>query len=240
MLAAGCVLLALALWEFVGWFGLAWLYLAVSFVFLSVAYGGGGVWLLGKQPSGRRALWAWLLFGPYFILNALIFRCYRLVAGKPAYIEVAPNVFLGRRLLAGEATTGGWIRVLDLAAEFAETPSFRELAGYKSVPLLDAMAPTEEQLRSSVAWLTEGAATGPVYVHCALGHGRSACVVLAYWLAVGKVTTIAEGMRQLRVLRPGVRLHPCQRQSLRAFEPQASTEAGRLDTNQGLHPRDGR
>jgi protein-tyrosine phosphatase len=58
-----------------------------------------------------------------------------------------------------------------------------------------------------------------VYVHCALGHGRSACVVIAYLLSVGSVRTFFAGTGVLRSLRPGVRLDPEQRRLLRRFEP---------------------
>lgn len=68
-------------------------------------------------------------------------------------------------------------------------------------------------------WLSEAVGSGPVYVHCALGHGRSACVVVAYLLSTGAVGTVAEGIRLLKSLRPGVRLHPPQLQRLRRFEP---------------------
>jgi len=88
---------------------------------------------------------------------------------EPAYAEVVPNLSFGRRLLARECTAVRWVSVLDLAAEFTEARPLRELAGYRSLPVLDATSPTVEQLRSSVAWLTEVVAIGPVYVHCALG-----------------------------------------------------------------------
>jgi protein-tyrosine phosphatase len=106
------------------------------------------------------------------------------------------------------------------------------VTGYQSLPILDATAPKEEQLRWAVEWIAEQAAAGPVYVHCALGHGRSACVVIAYLLATGAVRSIAEGVRQLRALRPGVRLQPCQWERLRAFEPQP-VAGGVVDFHEG-------
>jgi protein-tyrosine phosphatase len=57
-----------------------------------------------------------------------------------------------------------------------------------------------------VAWLTERAGEGPVYVHCALGHGRSATVVVAYLVATGRAATVQEGLASLRSKRPGVSL----------------------------------
>jgi protein-tyrosine phosphatase len=87
------------------------------------------------------------------------------------------------------------------------------------LPVLDGTAPSEEELRSAAAWVAAAVAEGPVYVHCALGHGRSACVVIAYLLSVGAVGCVAEGVQRLRSLRPGVRLQPPQLRLLRRFEP---------------------
>jgi protein-tyrosine phosphatase len=218
ILAFACVVLTLVLWEYVGWYGVAFLYSAISFLLLSIAYAGAGAGLLLKQASGRHSILGMLLFGPYFVLNALTFILYRLMSKEPAYAQVAPNVFFGRRLTPGECKEERWNSVLDLAGEFAEVQQLRKLAGYKSLPVLDATAPMEDQLRLAVSWMADRAASGPVYVHCALGHGRSACVVIAYLLSVGAVGTVGEGVLLLRSLRPGVRLHPVQRKRLRAFE----------------------
>ncbi len=218
VLAAACILASAAIWEVVGWEAVLFLYPAVSFVLLAVAYGGVGPRLMLKRASGRRSALGWLLFGPYFLLNAVTFGLYRLLSREPAYVQAAPNLFFGRRLSAREVQAAGWVSVLDLASEFAAVQPQRELAGYRSLPVLDAAAPTEEQLQSAVAWLRQAVRSGPVYVHCALGHGRSACVVIAYLLSTGSIVTVAEGVRFLRSLRPGVCLHPLQRRLLRRFE----------------------
>jgi|SRR5579872_6418640 len=230
ILAFACVVLTLALWEYVAWFGVVFIYCAVSFLLLSIAYAGAGPGLLLKRASGRHPIIAWLLFGPYFILNSLTFCLYRLMSNEPPYTQVAPNIFFGRRLTPRECEENRWVSVLDLAGEFAESHQLRKLEGYKSLPVLDATAPTEEQLRSAVAWLIASVATGPVYVHCALGHGRSACVVIAYLLSVGIVGSVAEGVQLLRSLRAGVRLHPEQHQRLRVFEKKS-------DLKQKIFPR---
>ena len=207
-------------WETVGWAVIVPLYAALSFAILAAAYAGVGPRLLFKRPNGCRSVFGWLLLSPYFLLNAVTFGLYRLFSREPAFVQVAPNLFFGRRLSACEHQAGGWSNVLDLAGEFAEVGPVRLLPGYRSLPTLDATAPTEDELRSAMAWIAEAAATGPVYVHCALGHGRSACVVIAYQLSVGAVNTIAEGVAALRSLRPSVRLHTPQLQLLRKFEQQ--------------------
>jgi hypothetical protein len=219
LLALACVASALAAWDSVGWLTAPFLYAALSFLLLSAAYARAGPCLLLKRADGRRRAAAWVLFGPYFVLSALSFTLYRLVSREPAYAQAAPNVFFGRWLSARESKGTGWVAVLDLAAEFTEAAPLRRLGGYRSLPILDATAPSQEQLRSAVDWLAASTTSGSVYVHCALGHGRSACVVVAYLLSVGEVPTVVEGIRRLRSLRSGVRLNPAQRRLLRALVP---------------------
>jgi protein-tyrosine phosphatase len=68
-----------------------------------------------------------------------------------------------------------------------------------------------------VQWLSHRLKAGSVYVHCALGHGRTGCIVSAYLLATGVVPSIGEAVNLLRSLRPGVDLNRDQRRALRAF-----------------------
>lgn len=219
LLAAAFVVVAIAAWHSVGWAIVLPLYAALSFALLAAAYAGVGPQLLLKRATGRRSVFAWLLFAPYFMLNALTFVLYRLLSHEPAFVQVAPNLFFGRRLSARETDVVGWVSILDLAAEF---PAARVPSKYRSLPVLDGAAPTEEELRSAVEWVAAAVGSGVVYIHCALGHGRSACVVIAYLLFVGTVRAAEEGEQLLRSLRPGVRLHPPQLRLLRRFEPPES------------------
>lgn len=218
-LAAACGAVGVAAWDGLGWVAVLPLYTAVSFGLLAAAYAGAGPGLLFKRATGRRSALGWVLLAPYFLLNAATFGLYRLLSREPAYVRVAPRLDFGRRLSAREYPAGRWASVLDLAGEFPASWPERASPGYRSLPVLDATAPSEAELRSAVAWVAKAVAAGPVYVHCALGHGRSACVVVAYLLSVGAVGTVAEGVRLLRALRPGVRLHPSQLRLLRRFEP---------------------
>lgn len=200
----------------VGWVAAPLGYAAVSFAALGVAYAGAGPGLLLKRADGRRGVSAWLLLGPYFALNGLTFAAYRRLSREPAVTRVSADLSFGRRLTAAESLAecpaGGWAGVLDLAAEFAEVGPLRQSPGYRSLSVLDGTAPTPAQLREALAW--RAAITGPVYVHCALGHGRSAWVVVAFWLATGEVPTVADGLRRLREVRPGARLNRTQRRGL--------------------------
>jgi len=193
---------------------------ALSFVVVAVAYSGGGPRLLFKSRTGRRFVWAWFVHWPFFAFTTFAYHLSRLLTHEAAHVRVAPNVSLGRRLSAREARRAGadgWLAVLDLAAELPEVFPLRAVAHYRSLPVLDATAMSLHELRDAVAWVTRHAAVGPVYVHCALGHGRSALVVAAYLVATGQAPDAHAALKHLRDLRPGVRLHRSQRKVLDRF-----------------------
>lgn len=208
-------------WGAPSWLTLIQLYLAVVFGQLAFTYGMFGPRIFGKRPDGRLPGRTWILFGPYLALSHLGWQLHRLAQGKRRYVEAAPGLYFGRRLTAREAQQPdhpAWHGVLDLTAEFSEAPRLRQLPSYRSLPILDFTAPTDSDLHIAVTWLEETLRQGPVYVHCAAGYGRSACVVIAYLLTAGIVTNVNEGEQRLRDLRPGVGLTKSQRQRLRQFE----------------------
>jgi hypothetical protein len=213
---------AVLAWDGIPVAALIFLYAAFSLLLVSAAYAGLGPGVFRKRPDGRFPPLTWLLFGPYLLLNAFAFWLHRLSSRQPAYGLAAPNLYFGRRLTDSETRRAqelGWQSVLDLAPEFPETHGLRAFPRYRSHPILDGTAPTAEQLREAVAWVVESVAVGPVYVHCALGHGRTATVVLAYLLATGEVATVREGLVRLRFLRPGVGLSRPQAKVVRGLEP---------------------
>jgi protein-tyrosine phosphatase len=214
LLSLACLVAWLVVRDLLGWAVLPFLCTAVSFVLLSGAYAGAGPRLLFKSPSGRRSSWAWLLHWPYFVLNALTFASHRLLSREPPFVQVTPELYFGRRLTAREAASVPWNAVLDLAAEFAEVRPLRLRPGYRSMPILDATAPSLAELQSAVAWIRQSEKAGPVYVHCAFGHGRSACIVVGYLLSAGLVAAASEGQKLVQSKRPGVRLNPAQRRML--------------------------
>lgn len=204
---------------------------AISFLLVAVAYFGAGPRLLFKSTTGRRHAFAWVVHWPFFTLTAISYRISLLLSRELAYVQIVPNVFLGRRLTASEAKHAkveGWAAVLDLAAELPEPRLLREVKGYRSLPVLDATAMSLNQLRDAVEWVKQHAAMGPVYVHCALGHGRSATVVAAYLLASGLAPDAKAAIKHLRQLRPGVRLNRPQRRLLDQFAAETNPRGARV------------
>lgn len=193
---------------------LVFLWPGVSFALVAAAYAGGGAGWLGKRSDGGRDWILRILLAPYLLLTRLSFLLYKLPGRHTPASEVIPNLFLGRRLTAAEAVRFPCAAVIDLAAEFSEVLVLRQPDRYLSLPVLDATAPTEEQLNAAVRWIESHIPHRPVFVHCALGHGRSASVVVAYLLQTGRVGSVRDGLRLLRQGRPGVGLSASQRQLL--------------------------
>lgn len=163
--------------------------------------------LLGKTPEGRIARWAWLLHLPAFLATWGLWRLFARFR-RGACHEVAPGVWLGRRPFACDLPPGTQL-VVDLTAEFPVDPAVQALAPVCFVPTLDGTAPDD---RAALAALERALASpGPVYLHCAAGHGRSAALAAAFLVRRGVCADLAAAEAHLRRLRPGVRLSRGQR-----------------------------
>jgi protein-tyrosine phosphatase len=212
----GVYLIALAVWvEGPGWL-LLWP--GVSFLVLAAAYAGLGPRVLGKRPDGRLAWWAVLLLLPYLLLTWAVWHLHRKLGREDCCNEVAPGLWVGRRPFVRELPPGTSL-VVDLTAEFPAPRGVRAGRTWLSVPTLDALVPGEQALREVVdkaaAW------PGTVYIHCALGHGRSALTAAAVLMARGLAADARQAEAILRRARPGVRLNPAQRRLLERITAEA-------------------
>jgi protein-tyrosine phosphatase len=196
------------------------LYPSLSFLLLSLAYAGIGPDLLGKQRDGRRAWWAIAWSLPYSLLAECVWRLVILRGREPAIGHVTDNLYCGRRLTRREQAVFARHPIqgcLDLTAEFSEASYLRSLPHYRSAPILDGTAPTVEHLQELVDWLTTTTTSSPIYVHCALGHGRTSTVVVAFLIRNGFEQDIDSALSRLRALRSGVDINATQRELLNAY-----------------------
>jgi protein-tyrosine phosphatase len=163
---------------------------------------------------------SYLLFWPFHFLNHLSLTLFRWSRKSAPFTEILPGLYLGGRLCSRDARRLSELKifaVLDLTSEFSEVRSLRETAAYMCIPLLDRTAPSPPQLEAAIGFISEQSRRGPVYVHCALGHGRSATVVLSYLLAIGKFANLDEALAYIQSKRPRVDLNQNQLRALQQF-----------------------
>lgn len=211
---AASALLQFALaWQAPGWWALGPLWLGLSLGQVAVAYLFAGPGVLGKQADGTVHPVAWACGLPFLGLQevAAVLQRWR---PEPAWNEVAPGLFLGRRCQATELPPQTrW--VVDLTAEFVEPRDVRAGRSYRALPTLDgcAMSPGPfaqllEELRT---------AEGPLFVHCAVGHGRSATVLAAVLLSRGLARDVDDAEQVMQRARPRVKLGRRQRELLASW-----------------------
>ena len=169
----------------------------------AVAFGYAAGWCnLFFKRRGRLPLWVRAFHGPYLLGHWISWRLQSI--GRPAWSELTRGVWIGRRLGRCEAaglSRLGDIAVVDLTAEMSETAA-RER--YVNLPVLDLTLPDLRTLRRIVRAIDGAARTGGgVYVHCALGYGRSAVVAAAYLLHAGLVEDVDQAMARVRGCRAG-------------------------------------
>jgi protein-tyrosine phosphatase len=206
--------------------GAGWLLLwpAVNAAVLAAAYAGLGPGVCGKRADGRLAWWAVLVLFPYLALTWLVWHLQRLLSREDCFNEVAPGLWIGRRVLAHELPPGIAL-VVDLTAEFPEPRGVVRGRLYLCLPVLDTLAPPLTAIRELVA--KAAAAPGPVLIHCAVGHGRSALVAAGVLLARGLAPDAQAAEAMIRRARPGVRLKAGQRRLLASLVPTTPASGGR-------------
>jgi hypothetical protein len=189
-------------------------YLGFSLVLLGLAY--YGIQYLGfhKRHDGGCAPWKWLMHGPYLAIKWVWCDIQRTDRAWVPYSQVAPNLYLGGRLSESAARDAirrlGLVAVFDLEAEFSGVSAFRRIGRYLASPTLDFTSPSPCAIDMAVRWIDHNTKLGPVYIHCALGHGRSATVVAAYLMYSNAATTLDQVIIQIKNKRQKVRLNSKQ------------------------------
>jgi hypothetical protein len=183
----------------------------VSFAAVALAYTGVGPRVYGKQPDGRMNPGAVLVLLPWLLLTWGTWNLARKFSREPAYAEVVPGFFIGRRLLPGELPPGIGT-VLDLTSEFIEPHGVRTACRYVSLPVLDASTLPVDRVAPVLRELAT--LPGSVYVHCAQGHGRTGMMAAALLVARGQAEDARSALTLIQRVRPGVRLAPVQERAL--------------------------
>ena len=195
---AGAVLSALP-----SLFGSAWLWMLWGSVSLSVvafAYLTGNAAVFQKQADGKLSAAATVLLLPY-LAGVRLNMAYWL-SGKAKTARVRDDVLIG----SVSGISDDHPAVLDVCAEY---PCPRYHGAYSTLPLLDMVAPSENDLMQAASLLeTLRRQHGKVLTCCALGYGRSAAVVLTWLLVYGSCRDLAQATAELKQARPQMVLPP--------------------------------
>lgn len=207
-------IMLLLLWVAAGlaWFGVAYL----------TARGG----LLFKTPEGRLPSPIKLLLMPV-LFGVTVYNIFaRKADNQPAMQKLRNGVWLGRRLLPTDTDLlreNNIGAILDVTAEFDTLPreSLPNEIDYLNVPVMDHEPLKLAQLRRAVDFIHERRRAGrQVLIHCALGKGRSAMAVLAYFKALEPHRDYEDLLQEVRSIRPIVRPNARQTKILHAFAEQ--------------------
>jgi hypothetical protein len=185
----------------IGWSGVSWIAAGCGYAWL-------GARVFGKRADGRLTSWNVALLLPFFVVTWLLWHLQIALSREPRHVEVAPGLWLGRRCYGHEMPPGIG-RVVDLTAEFAEPIKVREGRLYHCLPILDASIASQRDFEALIAAITR--CEEPVYIHCALGHGRSATVAVAALLDRGLATSVEEAEQRVKQARLGVKINAEQR-----------------------------
>ena len=69
----------------------------------------------------------------------------------------------------------------------------------------------------AVDWLSKQQSKGPIFIHCAVGHGRSATIAAAFMVKENLASSADEALRVIKKIRPSVGLKPSQMAALEAY-----------------------
>ncbi|MFT0213198.1 phosphatase PAP2/dual specificity phosphatase family protein [Pseudomonas sp. F1_0610] len=171
---------------------------ATSCIIIAFGYFGAGASVFQKTHNGQQSLSAQILLLPYHIVARLTRSYYS--QKQDAINKVSSGLYLGSYPQQGQ-----FVGVLDLCAEYAASDKVTTTY-YRTVPMLDLLAPSVEQLDQAVNALAELHHQGDTLVHCALGLSRSAVVVAAYLWQQDKTQSMDALIQQLKSKRANVLL----------------------------------
>lgn len=194
--------LCLALsWILGGWFWLcSWL--GFSALLMTFAYLGFGTNILQKV-EGKLSFASWWIFLPLRLLMRLVRFFY--LKNIPMYSEVTPSLYLAS--YPRKPLPLSQMFVLDLCAEYPRSNKVAS-SSYASVPMLDLVQPSFEQMNRAVDTLLKD--NNPKLIHCALGLGRTALVAAGYLLVTKQANDVNGAKRILQQARSHLVLREAQ------------------------------
>ena len=189
--------------------GFLWLFWpAIALILIACNYAFIGARGFQKQTDGRLTASAIALFAPTIAGAWINSRLWTRRCAMPN--EVVDGVFIGRIPLQ----RASFDAVVDLCAEL---PCRASAKFYRSIPVLDHIVATDDELRSAAAAIEEARTHGRVLVCCALGFSRSASAVIAWLLMTRRAESLEAAMEMVRRARPAMVLRNPHRAALEAL-----------------------
>lgn len=179
---------------------------AISFGLVGIAYLGHGRAVFRKSSeTGKLPLAIKVALAPYLTLTTVTWRL--AIVKEAPLAELAPGLYIGRRLYRSEYPAG-LKALVDLTFELDEhLPDYAGVT-YHHCPILDGAPLPEEALHTLAARIA--GLPRPLYLHCALGHGRTAMVAAAVLLVERRATSAGEALAGVVAARPGARPNAAQ------------------------------
>ena len=202
-----CVLALLGQWHIL----LAWCLLSI--VLCALSYICLGPRVFQKNDSGEIPLFPRLVHLPWLWEYKIIVAIDRW-QGSDGVNEISPGLWLGRRLQHSEIPEGIKL-VVDLTAEFPKIAGLSDDVDYLCLPTLDGYAPEAEAFK--VLLDKVNAHPGPILIHCARGHGRSATLMAALLISRELVQDLGEAYNLMKSKRDGIHLHKGQLKLLQSM-----------------------
>lgn len=215
--------------DVVGWIGgglLGWL--ALSFAWTAAGYLGLGARVLGKRSDNTRKVLAYLIAGPFLIVMQSVRRFRTAISSEPLYNLVADRIYVGR-ITPAHALPKDTEMIVDMTAEFLEPQSTVDAGEYRCLPTLDGTEPALADLSTLAHEVARF--KGPIYVHCAAGHGRSSLLACCALLARGDFSSVDDAVRAMQAKRPKIHLARSQRAIAKRFEEQLTQNRSLAETS---------
>jgi protein-tyrosine phosphatase len=223
------ILLGFLGWR-LSWYGWWLIWYSIDFFLLSIAYQKDSVKIFGKRSDGKMSFFSIALLLPTLLFLWTIWHVRRSILKEQYSHEILPGIWLGGRAFANEIPDNISL-IVDLTTEFIEPYDVIAQKTYICIPTLDASVPSDERFFEIVSTICTW--QGNVYLHCALGRGRSATVAAGILLAKGIVDDVDRAKTLLQNIRPGVDFSVSQKQLLERFQKQLldRVSAGNINVN---------
>ena len=176
-------------------------WISLNFFALSIIYFLNNPSLLGKKSDGSFNLICLIFFSPWFFFVNFVWKIVVFFSKEPIYSEILPNRFWAGRRFFYKELPKKVNQIIDLTSEFFKPFKFDKSINYICIPLLDGIEPDKhffEKLRS----FYDNNRNKNIYIHCAQGHGRTACAVAIYMRLINEESDIEKNLLHFQELRP--------------------------------------